>query len=129
MSIANSVIPGTTRLLAVSLTLARWSTEAARRASRGTATASQSAAASRWRVKWPRDLTTERTVPVGSREASGDDRKAASAEADSEAASGGRDEGEDGMWGSRMTSREARAAVAAGSADPAARRAETAAGR
>lgn len=68
-------------------------------------------------------------MPVGSREESGDNRKAASAEEDSEAASGGRDEGEDGMWGSRMTSREARAAVAAGSADPAARRAETAAGR
>jgi hypothetical protein len=68
-------------------------------------------------------------VPVGSWEASGDERKAASAEADSEAASGGRDEGEDGMWGRRIASREARAEAAAGSAGPAARRAATAAGR
>jgi hypothetical protein len=36
-------------------------------------------------------LTTERRVPVGSREASGPERKAASAEADSEAAAGGRE--------------------------------------
>lgn len=64
-------------------------------------------------------------MPVGRREASGDERKEASAEADSEAASGGRD----GMWGRRIASREARAEAAAGSAGPAARSAETAAGR
>ena len=68
-------------------------------------------------------------MPVGSWDASGEERKTASAEAASEAAAGGRDDGDEGILGRRMTRREARAEAAAGSAEPAAWRAEMAAGR
>lgn len=60
-------------------------------------------------------------MPVGSFEASGEARNSASEEADSEAEAGGRE----GMWGMRMTRREARAEAAAGSDGPAVRRADT----